>query len=245
MFCTLPFTKDQKVYIYLGHAKGDLMNLHMEQPVLSPREVVADDGTQYIRGYKEFCPVPPNSEGIYHHLVESNIIRGEMWYSTIAAVKARDYDGPWEDEGDIIDPLKIKEKFADFVNSDDDYLWCGGHVSPCRILPSEFVDGGRFKMGIINGREKTVDGTFGKFRPGLFLYDPENGTIPWVDPRPLFDDPDAQTVIFASDVVIHKDKDNNSEQSATLITHIDDAYIQHYDISASTIKSRLPRNLTV
>ena len=48
---------------------------------------------------------------------------------------------------------------------------------------------------------------FGRFMPGLILFNPKTGSIPYISSEPLFEDPDATTITFASDFIqLNKNK---------------------------------------
>ena len=243
LFFTIPFIGPTNK-IYLGHAKGSSLDtLKMQEPVMRPLNTTTSHGEPFVRGFKELCPSPPDSTGTSHHLVESNDLLESISYSTIAITNAKSLDGPWEFAGDVVHPAELTTIYAKYVKNNNAYEWCGEHVSPCRLIPKDFIVSGRYRIGILNGRERSKDGVYGKFRPGLFLYDPETGTVPWVDPSPLFDDLNARTIIFASDLVVNE-KAIGRPSTITLMTHIDDSYLQEYQISASIIKNRLPAFFT-
>jgi hypothetical protein len=204
--------------LFLGHASGDdLENFNIEPPVMSPMP-----SNTFIKIFKELCPAPINSAGTYLHLVESNSKVGDITYSTVAVIEARGMGGVWEFRNEVLHP------------SDMGSQWCAGHVSPCRLLPKEFINHGDLLVGVLNGREANGKNKFGKFRPGLFLYNPETGEVPWVDDQPLFDDPHADTIVFASDF------EQTSPERGILYAHVDDAYINAYRIDSVPIMRRLP-----
>lgn len=236
LFFTLPFSGAGGNRSFLGHAKGTGGRFVMRPPVLTPIATRDSDGFLYHRSFKELCPAPANSRGTSYHLVESWNIRHGVSYSTVALVEAKDLDSRWTFLGDAIHPADVKRAYRDFAAGSNAYEWCSEHVSPCRLMPSSFVAAGRYRIGILNGRSRTANGVYGRFLPGLFLYDPETGNVPWVDPQPLFDDPAARTILFVSDVLQEAAADD-----ATLITHIDDTYVQHYQVSAELVKERVPR----
>jgi hypothetical protein len=118
------------------------------------------------------------------------------------------------------------------------YDWCSGHLSPCRIFPSEIYNKNNLLLGILNGRQKEIikeqKKIFGKFCPGLFLFNPETGNIPWISEKPLFEDPDAKKITFASDFVQTK----NSE--IIIYCHVNDSFIRAYKLNIEEIKKQIP-----
>lgn len=227
--------------VYLGHAKGkSLDSLTMKEPVLSSILCTNSQGQQFSRGFKELCPAPINNQGFSYHLVESHDLVNNIDYSTIAVVKAVTNDGPWEFIDDVIHPAYLKEQYSNLSKQfPDAYDWCGEHASPCRLLPKTFVDGGKYLVGIMNGRSPKTKNGYGRFLPGLFLYDANTGEVVWVDPQPLFDDLSARTIVFASEFIAPSD-DNSY---GTLLAHIDDSRIYSYKITSKTIRNRLPTEL--
>jgi len=250
IYFTIPFLSTGSVFVpnkpdygvFLGHASGNsLDNLVMKQPVLSSILTTNTEGQQFSRGFKELCPSPMNSHGFSYHLVESHDLIDGIDYSTIAVVRATSNDGPWEFIADVIHPALLAEKYKDFSKGDPSaYNWCGEHASPCRLLPSTFVDSGRYMVGIMNGRSPKTQNIYGRFLPGLFLYDINRGEVVWVDPQPLFDDPGARTIVFASDFILPAGSDNSS---GTLLAHIDDSRVYSYEIMSEVIYGRLPKEL--
>ncbi len=93
----------------------------------------------------------------------------------------------------------------------------------------------------MNGREKTkeVNGKkyYGKFRPGLFLFDNESGDIIWVANEPLFEDPIATTITFASELI------SLSKKEAILYAHPNDSFVRAYRINVESLKRMLPRKI--
>lgn len=121
--------------IYLGHAFGDsLKNLQATNPVIGP---LGENNC----GFKEIAFSLEKSEEHYLHLAETGIKEGAREVSCIAVVRASGWGGKWDLEKIALHPLNVKQK------------WCGGHVSPCRILSKERVDPGKnLRALIINGR---------------------------------------------------------------------------------------------
>lgn len=237
VYFTMPFIGSESNDVFLGHAEGTLDDLVATPPVLSPIECESEYGERFTRGFKELCSAPINSDGSYFHLVESNDLRNGVMYSTVAMVEANTLSGPWIFKKDAIHPDEVGEKYAEFANGDEAYEWCSEHASPCRLLQDEFVSVPRYKVGILNGRSKSENGHYGRFLPGLFLYDPETGQVPWVDPQPLIDDPEAKTIIFASDLILANE---NQQTEGQLIAHVDDDKVYSYKIQPSAIYERIP-----
>lgn len=207
--------------VYLGHAKGKNLNdLIATSPVLSPIK------KKNISGFKELCISSQTKIGKIN-LTETEVVSGDEDYSAIASVIAKDMNKPWEFNGIALNPKKIP------------YSWCNGHVSPCCFLPKDFLSIDNLLVCIINGREpeKSVNNqkVYGKFRPGLILYNPENGKIPWVSPEPLFEDPDARTITFASDFLRTKDK-------GILYAHVNDSFIRAYELNPKEMKKYIEKN---
>lgn len=195
--------------VYLGHAFGsDLENLEATMPVLSPIG-------KKIRGFKEVSIGP---KGI--NLTEMQIHIGKKDFSAIGAVKNN--GGVWKYLDIVLDPRKLK------------YSWCKGETSPCVLLN---IKKENLVVGIINGREveKKINGKriYGKFRPGLILFNPKTGKIPWVSKIPLLEDPDATTITFASDFMkINKNK-------GILYAHVNDSFIRAYEIKLDELRKFL------
>jgi len=223
VYFTIAFKfKDKIGYeVYLGHAQGnDLENLNATEPVLGPIG-------KNITGFKEVC-ISPIEKKYRINLTEMGIINKEE-ISAIAAVKSEDMSKPWEYLKIALDPRKMK------------YGWCKGHASPCTFLPADFLKTPKnLLVGIINGREKSkkINGkkVYRKFRPGLILFNPKTGEIPWVSPEPLFEDPDARTITFASDFIL---TENNK---GILYAHINDSFIRAYEINLKELKKYIKKN---
>lgn len=213
-------TKPESIF-YLGHATGkNLHNLTATAPVLSP--------IPGKMGFKEVTVSPRNEEGYRLNLTESFEERDGIFYSTINTVKAKDMGEPWEYVSTSLHPADLT------------YSWCGGHVSPCTLFQRDFLKyDDSLLVGLINGREQNTykDGQtmYGRFSPGLILYNPETGEIPWVSPQSLFDDPDAKTVTFASDFL------QTNSQEGILYAHVDDSFVRAYHITASELYKCLPQ----
>jgi hypothetical protein len=222
-YCTIPFLKHNSgdIMIYLGHAEGtDLDSLTMTAPVLEP-----ELGSHH--GAKEVVIVPPSRDGVRYNLVESNDIVEDTMYSVLRTAIAPDLGGPWEYGGIALHPNEC------------DYEWCGGHVSPGPLLPRSFVDVGEDRrVGLLNGREadpRTAGiGGFGRFTVGLLIYDYQAGSVEWVSDEPLFDDPDAETITFASAVR------PDGPDDVLVYAHVDDSYVRAYRVNADGLELFLP-----
>ena len=203
--------------VFLGHAEGlSLDSLNATAPVMKPLE-----GKN--RGYKEVVISPIITNGYRINLTESN----DKDYSVIASAKAENFGSLWQPIGIPFHPKK------------DGKEWCAEHASPCAIFSPDFIRHGDLLVGIMNGREKSeiIKGRkiYKKFRPGLFLFNPTTGEIPWVAPEPLFEDPNAVTITFASDFV-----ELNSNEGL-LYAHVNDCFVRVYQISKKGIADRLPK----
>ena len=182
IYFTMPFVG---YGLFLGHASGkDLEHLTATDPVLKP---LFDNA---ISGFKEVAISPLKSleyKGARINLTEA----GNGNNSVIAAVKAIDMGKKWEYLGVALHPIHAG------------YEWCAEHLSPCTFLPLDFLNYGELLVGIVNGREKSFKRggktIYRKFRPGLIIYDYKSGEIRWISEEPLFEDPDAKTITFASD----------------------------------------------
>jgi hypothetical protein len=232
VYFTIAFKYKKKAgfEVYLGHAHGkNLNNMTATAPVMCP--IIK----KRIRGFKEVSISIPNKKGYRINLAEAIIFRKGREVSAIAATKAEDMSKSWESLRIALDPKKMK------------YSWCKGHLSSCCFLPKEFIIqkefiiNNEFLIGVVNGREpeKTINGqrVFGKFRPGLILFNPQTGEIPWLSPKPLFEDPDARTITFASDFV------HTKKQEGILYAHVNDSFVRAYKINVKELKKLLPENL--
>jgi len=206
--------------VYVGHAEGDsLKNLTATEPILGKVD-------NKIAGFKEICPSPLTIEGLRLILAETFVNRGgERKYSAISVSKARDFSKKWDYQKLVHDPEKETKN------------WCAGHSSPCRIFDPDFLNYNGYLVGIMNGREPTkkVYGKklYGKFRPGLFLFDGKLGEIVWIDDSPLFEDPDAKTITFASDFI------QTGKDKGILYCHVDDSFVRAYEINAKELRKYL------
>ncbi|MBS3077771.1 hypothetical protein J4233_05910 [Candidatus Pacearchaeota archaeon] len=223
IYFTIAFKYKEKIgyAVYVGHAEGrSLETLRMTKPVLSP--------IKEFRGFKEVAIAPINKKGYKMNLSEAQLVVNDDDFSVVVSAKASGMAGSWDYQKIVVDPRKMK------------YGWCKGEISPCRILPRELVNPGKsLNALIINGREpkKIVNGKkiYGKFRPGLALYNPESGEIPWVDSKPLLEDPEATTITFASEFV------PADSEHGILYAHVNDSFVRAYKISYKAMRKRLPR----
>ncbi|VVB77670.1 Uncharacterised protein [uncultured archaeon] len=223
IYFTIAFKLKNKIgyKIYLGHAQGNsLQNINATKPVLGP---IGDN----IVGFKEVCISPLKSKAGRFTLTESGVISENKDRSAVALSIAKDMSKPWEFLGIVLDPKKMK------------YNWCLGHLSPCTFFPEEKINIKGYLVGIINGREtsRKINGKkiYGKFCPGIMLFNPKTGEIPWISKKPLFEDPDARTITFASDFISRKNKD-------ILYCHINDSFVRAYEINFKELKKYIEEN---
>jgi hypothetical protein len=237
LFFTLPFRlASGATDISLGHATGpDLFRLTAHAPVLH-------SGSGHP-GFKEVCIGPVNRAGRRFVFTESSDTHRGQAYSTIALATApAGLGGPWRHAHVAAHPRSIAAEHAahaaahaEATGSATAYAWCAEHVSPAFFLPPAALPHPQdLLIGIMNARSRATGGTFGKFLPGLFLFDPETAAIPWIDPQPLFDDPSARNIIFVSDYELLP------SQSVRLYAHLDDERIVAYELTRSEILGRLP-----
>jgi hypothetical protein len=230
VYFTIPFRIEttslndtDRYEICVGHAEGKgLDKLKATKPVLAGIN-------NEIRGFKEICLVPSLSDsdvGYKFFLAETFVARPTGGFSAIGIVRAESFGGRWAYEKLVHNPEEEKRK------------WCAGYSSPCRIFNPSLLRHGRLMVGIMNGREPTevINGSrrYGKFRPGLFLYNPKTGEIPWVAPEPLFKDPDATTITFASELVPF------DSEHGLLYAHPNDSFVRAYRLNYERIKKMLP-----
>jgi hypothetical protein len=222
-YCTVPFLDRNagEISVYLGHAEGPgLDSLRMTAPVLEPEPDVH-------QGAKEVAIAPPSSEGGRYNLVESNDVVDDTWYSVLRTAVAPGLTGPWEYSEVALHPR------------DHSYDWFAGHASPGPLLPPEFVDVGESRrVGLLNGREaERREGgapTFGSFTVGLSVYDFERGTVEWVSPEPVIEDPAAETITFASAYRLL------GPETGLIYAHIDDSFVRAYRVDTAALESYLP-----
>ena len=226
VYFTIAFKYKEKVgyAVYLGHAEGkSIETLTATPPVLSP----ADD----FRGFKEVAIAPINKKGYRINLSEAQLVINNEELSVTISAKAKSMCPSWQYQEIVLDPRKMK------------YNWCKGETSPMILLPRDFVSpkNKNLVVGIINGREpkKVVNGekVYGKFRPGLIIYNIETGKVEWIAEDCLFEDPDARTITFSSDFL------RTSEKEGILYAHVNDSFIRAYKISADGLKKFLPKEV--
>jgi hypothetical protein len=222
-YCTLPFLDRHTgdIAVYLGHAEGKgLDSLAMTEPVLKP-----DPGSH--RGAKEVAIAPCSRDGVRYNLVESDDIVDGTMYSVLRTAVAPDLSGPWEYDGIALHP------------QDFDLDWCAGHVSPGPLLPQSFVDvGDDRRVGLLNGRERLEypddNSVSGTFAVGLLVYDYQEGTVLRVADRPLFSDPEAELITFASAFR------RTGPDEGLIYAHVDDSSIRAYRVDATALTGHVP-----
>lgn len=224
VYFTIAFKYKEKAgySIYLGHAQGNsIENLTATNPILSP--------LKQVRGFKEVVISPINKKGYRLNLSEAQIIINNNEFSITASAKGKNLSKPWEFKEIVLNPKKIK------------YSWCKGETSPAILFPKNFISlkNKNLVLGIINGREvkKIINDKeiYGKFRPGLIIYNIETGKVEWIAKNYLFEDPDARTITFASDFLITK------KEQGILYAHINDSFIRAYKINAKELKKIVPK----
>jgi hypothetical protein len=226
IYFTIAFKYKKKTgfEVYLGHAQGKkLNNMSATPPVLSPIP------SKNIKGFKEVSISVSNKKNYRINLTEAVIFKNNNEFSAIATTKSRDMAKPWKHLGIALNPKKMK------------YLWCKGELSSCCFFPKDFVMYNNLLVGIINGREhKKIVGhkkVYGKFRPGLILFNPETGRIPWISKEPLFEDPDSKGVTFASDFI------HTKKYEGILYAHVNDSFVRAYKINLKELKRLLPKKI--
>ncbi|MFH1501112.1 MAG: hypothetical protein ABIE22_04180 [archaeon] len=203
--------------VFLGHAQGSsLDNLTATTPSLSPLK------DQKISGFKECSISPVKTKEERFALNEALLNEENKDRSIITLSKIEDISKEWKFLKILLDPHKQK------------FNWCKGHLSPCRFIGEHK----NLLVGIINGREpsKIISNKkiYRKFRPGLILFNPQTGEIPWISEKHLFEDPDATTITFASDFIqTEKDK-------GILFCHVNDSFVRAYKLNLKEIKNLLP-----
>jgi hypothetical protein len=205
IYFTIAFKyKEGKGYkIYLGHAQGkDLENLTATKPV--------------IENQKEIAISPIKNQDYRYILAESWENKSE---EGTGLLKAKDMTKNWEFKELALNP---KEKSS---------LWDSKYASPCKIIDSSYTNINDNLLGICTGhsQRQIKNGVEyrGDFLPGLFLFNPKTGEIPWIDSKPLFKDPDARIITFASDFIpLPKSKDKY-----LLYCHINDGFVRVYEVN--------------
>ena len=220
VYFTMPFINEG---IYLGHAQGNTLDsLISTDPVLSP---LPEIGISY---FKEVSISPIEKNGSRINLTEVGLSEGSNCFSAVASVVAHNMGKAWEYRDIVINPRKMP------------YEWCQGYVSPCTFFPKSFIDMKNLLVGLINGRErdKEVGGEkmYGKFRPGLILFNPKTGEVPWVSSEPLMEDPDATTITFASDFI------QTAQSEGILFAHVNDSFVRAYKINAEGLKKIIEKS---
>lgn len=211
---------------HLGHAKGKIME------ELTAEETVLDGLNEKIRGFKELCFLPDQKEEKKYALAETEISEkdGET-FPGMGLIKS-DFSGR-------------KWKFIEIAHNpkEEKRKWCEGESSPCRIFNPKIMSHKGYLVGIMNGREpeEISNGArhYGKFRPGLFLFDKKKRKIVWVADEPLFEDPDAETITFASELI------QLSKKEAILYAHPNDSFVRAYKLDLEKIKKMLPSKVTL
>lgn len=221
VYFTIAFKLKQSegYHVCLGHAQGlGLEDLTATKPLLSP---ILEKG---FWGFKEST--------IYKNfLLNETLTDNKVDTSLVSLSKIKDLSKPFEFQKILLDPREIN------------YSWCAGHLSPCTILPERFIKYKNMLVGIVNGREKTKtirnNRVYGKFRPGLILFNPKTGEIPWIDDEPLLEDPKATTITFASDFIQNPKEKNKG----LLYCHVNDSFIRAYEINAKELKKYLDKKV--
>lgn len=224
VYFTIAFKYKEKVgyAVYLGHAQGaSIEKLTATEPVLSP--------VGEFRGFKEVTISPINKKGYRINLSEAQLVINNDELSVTISAEGKELGGEWKFKEIVLDPRKMK------------YSWCKGETSPMILFPRDFISlkNKDLVVGIINGREvkKIVNGekVHGKFRPGLIIYNPETGKVPWIAPECLFEDPDARTITFSSDFL------RSGKDEGILYAHVNDSFIRAYKINTNELKKLLPK----
>lgn len=202
IYFTIAFKyKEKKGYkLYLGHAKGKaLTSLSATKPV--------------IENNKEIAISPIKNKNFRYILTES-------WTSSseegMGVLKAKDMDKDWEFVG-----LALGSNSGE-VN------WHSKYASPCKIINSSYTNIKENILGICTGHShrQIKEGIEyrGDFLPGLFLFNPKTGKVPWIDSEYWFKDPDARIITFASDFI------KISDEKGILYCHINDGFVRAYEI---------------
>jgi hypothetical protein len=206
--------------VHLGHAEGkDLQNLKITMPVL-----INNDKTGTA---KEVSIAPKNSQGVRLNLFESSDIINGDWYSVIKVAISRQAGPKWELGKTVFHPKEQNRS------------WCAGHASPGPLFPKSFIDVGENKLlGLMNGREanKKIGGKikYGRFSPGLFIYNYEAGIIEWMADEPLFQDSESKTITFVSQFI------QTGAEEGIVYAHVDDSFVRAYTLNSEKIKTLIP-----
>jgi len=209
--------------IHLGHAQGKTLDsLIATIPVLSAN--ISEGKVE--RGFKEVAISPLKNKNCWLMLNESG--RG-IGKTTITVSSTGDLGKPWKFIKTVMDPKDTK------------YEWCQGDLSPVVIFDPNFIKYDNLLVGLINGRapDQIVERKrmYGKFRPGLILFNPKNGEIPWIASEPLLEDPDATTITFASDFI------QTNKNEGILYCHVNDSFVRAYKINSKELKKLLPKEI--
>jgi hypothetical protein len=227
LYFTIPLLnkiEKNKMQIHLGHAEGkDLQSLKITMPVLLDN---AKTGTA-----KEVSIAPKNSQGVRINLFESSEILNNIYYSVIRSAISRQAGPPWEFGEIIFHPAKQQR------------AWCAEHASPGPLFPKSFIDVGANKLlGIINGREASnrngKEIKYGRFSPGLFIYNYEEGKIEWVADEPLFQDSESKTITFVSQFI------QTGAKEGIVYAHVDDSFVRAYTLNSEKIKKLINKKST-
>lgn len=202
IYFTIAFKyKEQKGYkLYLGHAQGkELTNLTATKPVIKNNKEIA---------------ISPVKNGDYRYVL------AESWEGKaeegMGLLKAKDMDKNWE-----FLRLALKPK-------EEESSWCSKYASPCKIIDSPYTNVKDNLLGICTGhaQRQVKNGVEyrGDFLPGLFLFNPKTGEVPWIDSEYWFKDPDARVITFASDFV------KTDDDKGILYCHINDGFVRAYEV---------------
>ena len=197
--------------LYLGHAQGpSLKNLISTKPVISNNKEIA---------------ISPLKNKDYQYVL------AESWQSNpeegISLLKAKDMDKNWKFIKLVFNPKKHS------------HPWCAGYASPCKILNQKIIKvNNNLFLGICTGNSgeyfKRSIKYRGDFKPGLFLFNPKTGEIPWVSPKPLLEDPESKGITFASDFV------SLNNHQGILYAHVNDSFVRAYKINLDELQKLLP-----
>ncbi|MEK6926107.1 MAG: hypothetical protein AABW50_02410 [Nanoarchaeota archaeon] len=214
------FSKGKGYEVFLGHAQGkSLYDLKATVPTLHPLN-------RFVKGFKEVTISPIKYKGARFNLNEELVFNGRREVSVVSVSKCTDLRKLWHYIGIVLDPRKMK------------FSWISNEASPCCFLPLRYKG---FLVGVVNGREhkKFFYGKIfrGKFRPGLFLFNPKTGEIPWIASEPLLEDPEAKGITFASDFLPLNKKE------CLLYCHVNDSFVRAYKINLEKLKRMLPKSL--
>ncbi len=221
LFFTIAFKKkkEQAFEVFLGHAKGkDLNNLKATKPFLAPHL----KKIKTIEGYKEISIFPSKK----YALVE----KGHGTTGTkIALAKIKSFSKKLKEIKVLLDPAELN------------YSWCNGELSTGPIIDKKIFQYKDHLVGFINARsksKKTKNKTiYSKYKIGLILINKKTHEIPWISPKPLFEDPKAKSVTFASDFL------NLDKSTGILYAHVDDSFVSAYKINLKELKKILPKNV--